>query len=148
MIGVLNTSAASQIASSYGVAGGHAIERAVRLDVVQRHAFGFKKTLERADLVDDAIGKLLASDLHFATAEALPVRQRRMRSDSDVLLLGKLHCPAHVVEVGGVEAAGNVGDGDRGHHRSSSPSRQMPKLSPISQFKRTTGVSVVVECTR
>ena len=71
-IGALNTSAASQIASAiFGVARGHAIKRAVRLDVVERHALGFEERLERADLVDQTVGELIASDLHLPPPEPL-----------------------------------------------------------------------------
>ena len=39
----------------------HAVERAVRLDVVERHAFGLEKALQRADLIDDAVGQFFAA---------------------------------------------------------------------------------------
>ena len=98
-----------------GVAGGHAVERAVRLYVVERHTLGFEEALERADLVDETIGELIASNLHFSPPKPLTVRQRWMRSDFNVVLLGELHRRAHVIEVGGVEATCDIGDVDRGH---------------------------------
>jgi hypothetical protein len=54
-------------------ARGHAVERAVRLDVVELHALGLEEAFERADLIDDAIGELFPGDLHLAAAEALEV---------------------------------------------------------------------------
>jgi hypothetical protein len=59
----------------------------VRLDVVERHALGVEEALQRADLVDDAVGQFLAADLHLAAAEALQVGQRRMRADLDAMRL-------------------------------------------------------------
>jgi N-acetylmuramoyl-L-alanine amidase len=68
-------------------------------------------------LVDNAIGEFLARHLHFATAKALQVGQRRVRPDLDALLLREPNGPAHVVEVGGVEAAGDVGHRNQRHQR-------------------------------
>ena len=93
----------------------HPVQGAVRLDVVERHALRVEKPLQRADLVDEAIGQFLAADLHFAAAEALQVRQRRMRADLDAMGLGEPDRRAHVVEVGGMEAAGDIGDVDVRH---------------------------------
>jgi hypothetical protein len=36
-----------------------------------------------------------------------------MRFDPNVVFLGELHCRAHVIEVGGVKATGDIGDVDR-----------------------------------
>ena len=38
-----------------------------------------------------------------------------MRADIDAMLLGQPHRLAHVIEVGGVKAAGDVGDRDERH---------------------------------
>ena len=80
-----------------------------------------EEALERADLIDDAVGQFLARDLHLAAAEALEIGQRGMRADLDAVLLGELHGRAHVVEVGAMEAAGDIGDIDERHQPSSSP---------------------------
>ena len=56
---------------------GHAVEAAVRLDVVERHALGLEKPAQRADLVDHAVGHLVAAHLHLAPAEALAGRAAR-----------------------------------------------------------------------
>jgi hypothetical protein len=85
--------------------------------VVQGHALGVEEGLERADLVEDAVGEFLPSHLHLAPAEALQVRQRRMGADLDAELLRAPDRRAHVVEIRAVEAARDVGDGDVGHDR-------------------------------
>src|SRR5262249_38230556 len=97
------------------IARGHAVERAVRLDVVEGHALGLEKAPEGTDLVDQAVGELLAPDLHLASPEALAVRQRGMGAGSDAMRLCQPHGGAHVVEVGGMEATGDVGDVDGRH---------------------------------
>src|ERR1700722_15291799 len=53
--------------------------------------------------------------IFISLPKPLTVRQRWMRSDFNVMLLGELHRRAHVIEVGGVEAACDIGDVDRGH---------------------------------
>src|SRR3984957_17490497 len=53
--------------------------------------------------------------IFISLPKPLTVRQRWMRSDFNVMLLGELHRFAHVIEVGGVEAACDIGDVDRGH---------------------------------
>src|SRR5262249_6981365 len=45
----------------------------------------------------------------------LPIGQRGMRPDRDAMFLGELHRRAHVVEVRGVEAAGDIGEIDGRH---------------------------------
>src|SRR5262245_40839882 len=40
-----------------------------------------------------------------------------MRADPDAVTLGQPHSVAHMVEVGSMETAGNVGYGDQGHQR-------------------------------
>ena len=93
----------------------HPIERAMRLDVKQLHAFTFEKALQRADLIDDAIGQLFGPHLHFAPAEPLKIGQGRVRADFDVVQLRQPHRVRHDRGIRGMEAAGNVGDGDMRH---------------------------------
>jgi hypothetical protein len=87
----------------------------MRLDVVELHALRIEEALERADLIDDAVGELVAVHLHLAPAEALQVGQRRMRADLDVMRLGQLHGLVHHIRVRGMKAAGHIGDADIGH---------------------------------
>src|SRR5205085_2853266 len=89
----------------------HAVKRAMRLDMIQLHALGLEEALERADLIDEAVGELLAGDFHLAAAEALEIRQGRMGSDLDAVLASEPNGSAHVVEIRGVKAAGDVGRG-------------------------------------
>ena len=93
----------------------HAVERPVRLDMVQRHALGGEEAGQRADLIDEAIGQLVPAQLHLASTEALQVRQGRMRADAHPMGLRQADSRAHVVEVGGVKAARDVGDIDQRH---------------------------------
>ena len=79
------------------------------------HAFALEKALERADLIDDAVGQLFGPHLHLAPAEALQVRQRGMGADLDIMLLRQPHGLRHHRRVGGMEAAGDVGDGNVRH---------------------------------
>ena len=95
----------------------HPIERTMGLDVIQEHALRLEETLQSADLIDDAIGQFFAADLHLAPAEALEIGQGGMRADLDAVPLGALHGLAHVVEVGGMEAAGDIGNRDQRHDR-------------------------------
>ena len=97
------------------VARGHAIEGAMRLDVVERHALGLEKALERADLIDQAIRHFLAADLHLAATETLQIRQGGMRANRDAMRLGEPHRRPHVIEVRSVKSAGDIGDVDEGH---------------------------------
>ena len=53
----------------------HAIERAVRLDVVERDALGIEKSLQRADLIGDEIRHFRRCNDHRPAAEALQVGQ-------------------------------------------------------------------------
>jgi hypothetical protein len=116
------------------LAGGHAVERAVRLDVVEGHALGIEEALERAYLVDEAVRHLLPADLHLAPAEALAVGERRVGAHLDPVLLREAHGRRHVVEVRGVEAAGDVGDVDVRHQPGIVADPVEAKPSPMSQF--------------
>jgi hypothetical protein len=78
-------------------------------------AIGLEKALQRADLVDDAVGEFVPADLHLAPAEALEIGERGVRPHLHAMLFRKLHGGAHVVEVRGVEAAGHVCHVDQRH---------------------------------
>ena len=93
----------------------HAVQHAVRLDVVERHAFGLEKGSQRADLVDQQIRELGAGDPHLAPAEALEVGEGGVGADLDPVLLGEAHGLVHHHRVRGVEATGDVGDRDVRH---------------------------------
>jgi hypothetical protein len=95
--------------------GGHAIERAVRLDVIEHHAFGIQECPERADLVEQAVRQLFAGRSSFPCAKTLQIGQRRMGADLDAMPFGQGYGLAHVVEVGAVETAGDIGDVDQRH---------------------------------
>ena len=71
------------------VAVEHRVERAVRLDVVERPAVRAQERLERARLVDDVRVQVLGGDRHDAPAEAEQVRQPGMRADRDAVLDGR-----------------------------------------------------------
>ena len=93
----------------------HAVKRSMGLDVVERHAFGLEKTGERADLINKAIGHLFPRHFHFPPAEPLQIGQRRMGADLYAVLLGEPNGLAHMVEVGSVKAACDIGYGNKGH---------------------------------
>lgn len=86
------------------------------------NAFCLGKTLECSDLIDNAVGEFLARDLHLAAPETLQIGQRRVCADLDAMLPGKAHGGAHMVEVGGMEPAGDVGKGYQRHQRRVVPS--------------------------
>ena len=93
----------------------HAVEHAVRLDVVEGHALGLEEASKRPDLVDQKVGELGPRDLHLAPPEALQVGKRRVRADLDPVLLGEAHGLVHHHGIRRVEAAGDVRDRDVGH---------------------------------
>ena len=96
-------------------ASGHAVKRPVRLDVEELYAFAFEKAFERPNLIDDAIGQFFGPHLHLAPAKSLQIRQGRMRANLDIMPFRQPHGTRHHRRVGGVKAAGDVGDGDMGH---------------------------------
>jgi len=87
----------------------------VRLDVVQRDALRLEETLERADLVNQAIGQFFPTDFHFAPAESLQIGQRGMGADRNAVLFRQPDRRAHMIEIRGVEAARHVGNIDHRH---------------------------------
>ena len=97
------------------VSRGHAVERSMGLDVVERHAFRLQKSLQGADLIDQTVGQLLAADFHFAAAETLQIWQRGMRADRHPVGFCESDRRAHVVEVRGVKSTGHVGYVDQRH---------------------------------
>src|SRR4029079_9355930 len=74
-----------------------------------------EEALERADLIDEAVGELFTRDLHFTPAKALEVGEGGMGPYLDAVFLGEAHGGAHMVEVRAVEAASDIGDIDMGH---------------------------------
>jgi hypothetical protein len=82
----------------------------MRLDVVELHALALKKAFERADLIDDTVGQFFRAHLHLAPAETLQVGQGGMGANLDTMLLRQPHGLRHHRRIGGVEAAGDVGD--------------------------------------
>ena len=95
--------------------GRHAVERAVRLQMAERHSLEFQKCDERTDLVENDVGQLVTLDLHLASTEPGQIGQRDMRTHLDPVLLGQGDRLSHVVGVGAVKAAGHVGLGNEGH---------------------------------
>ena len=93
----------------------HAVERAMGLNVIERHILGFQEALERTHLVNDAIGQFVTRHFHFATAEALKIGERRMGANRDLMLLGQLDRFAHVVEIRCMESARHVCDRNERH---------------------------------
>src|ERR1035437_462712 len=59
----------------------HAVQRPVRLDVVQRKPFGVEEALKSADLVQDQIADLFRGELHLPPPEPDDVGQPWVRSD-------------------------------------------------------------------
>ena len=95
----------------------HAIEGAVRFDVVELHALGVEERLECSDLVDQTVCQFLTPYLHLAAAETLEVGKRRVGADLDAVVFSQADRSAHMVEIGRVESAGDIGRRDEGHHR-------------------------------
>ena len=93
----------------------HPIERTMRLDVVQRHALGREEARKRPDLIDQAGRQFLPPHRHLPPAEALQIRQGGVRAHRHPMRLGQPHRRLHLHRIGGMEAAGDVGDIDQRH---------------------------------
>ena len=93
----------------------HAVKRAMRLEMRQLHASLIQKPLQGTDLVNDDVRHLTAVNLHFAAAETGQIRQGEMRPGFDTIFFCKLDCAPHVIGIGTVKPAGDVGLGNVRH---------------------------------
>lgn len=96
------------------VATHHAIQRSVRLHVVEWDALAVQEPAQSSHLVDGHGRQLVRLQLHFASAEALQIGQARVRADLDAVRLAEPHSLHHDERVAGVEPTGDVGLGDEG----------------------------------
>src|SRR3978361_2042545 len=87
----------------------------MRLDVTEVHALRLEETLQCADLVNQAVCQFLSLHRHLTSAKSLTVGQGWVRADGDAVGLCESHGRAHVVEVGGMKAASDIGDIDQRH---------------------------------
>lgn len=88
----------------------------VRLEVIELESVQLQKSRQSARLRQQAVEKVFGREVHLASTEALPVGQRRVRSDLDAVLLGELDRLGHDVEIAAVlsaRAVGNVDDGEQ-----------------------------------
>ena len=73
----------------------HVVERAVRLDVLERRPFRLRDGRQRADLRDQRVLELRGIDVHLAPSESLQVREARMRADRDAGRARQAHGAPH-----------------------------------------------------
>ena len=90
----------------------HAVQRAMRLDVAERHTLAEQDAGQRTDLVPHHGQQFIGRDAHLTPAEALEIGQRRMGAYVHAVLLGQQHRRAHDARIRGVEAARDVGHRD------------------------------------
>lgn len=81
------------------------------LNMMKRHTFGIKETLQSSNLVADHCCELFWRELHLSSPEALDVWEAGMCSGFDVVRLDELDCLLHDERIAGVEAAGYLGMG-------------------------------------
>lgn len=96
------------------IAAHHAVEHAVRLDVVELHPFSLQEPPQRSHLVDGDRRQFLGGELHLAAPESLQIGQPGVRADFNVMRFAvpdRLH---HDQRITAVEATGDVGDIDHG----------------------------------
>ena len=97
------------------VLGGHVVERAVGLAVLQLHALCLAERHESANLVLDVSFCLLGGDHHVAPAKAHQIGIAGVSADGNTCGLRRSHSLGHHQGVAGVIAAGNVGRRDVGN---------------------------------
>ena len=97
------------------VFGGAVVERAVQLDVRDRHAAVLRKCGERRQLVRDAACDGVGRIAGFAPAEVFAIGVAGMRAGSDAMRGTQSQRRADRVRVAGMRAAGDVGGRDQRH---------------------------------
>ena len=97
------------------VSRGHVVQRAVRLDVLQSHAFGRRHTGDRRDLIEHEIFGFLRAHLHVAATEAGEIRKARMRADRDARCLRQPNRVSQHGRIAAMEAGGDIGGRDDLH---------------------------------
>src|SRR4051812_1616160 len=78
----------------------------------QPHALRRDERLQRADLIDDEVVRLLRRELHRPATETDEVGQAWMRADGHPSFGGQSHCPPHRSGITGVKAAGDARGAD------------------------------------
>ena len=95
------------------VADRHVEQRAVRLDVLDLHAFGGGDAGDRGDLIEHEVLGFLRRDVQLAAAEADEIGKPRMRADRDAVRLREPNRRAQHRRIAGVKSGGDVGRRDR-----------------------------------
>ena len=75
----------------------------------------FKEGKQSADLVEDDVIHFLSIDLHLPPPESWQIGQRDMGADLDPVFVRQRNRSSHVVGIGAVKAAGDVGLGNEWH---------------------------------
>jgi hypothetical protein len=91
------------------------VERAVRLDVLQRHAGQPREFAQRAELVDHVVHQLVGRCIDMAAPEAHEVAKARVRADAHAVFPGQQHRLAHDVRITRMKACGDIGRADQRH---------------------------------
>lgn len=92
---------------------GIVVQRAVRLDPLQRDALPFRDPRECRHLMDERLAQLARFHGHRPAPEVLAIRIGRVGAEDDASLRGETGRLAHAVVVAGVAAAGDVGGVDQ-----------------------------------
>ncbi len=90
------------------VADRHVEQRAVRLHVLDRDAFGRRDAGHGGDLVQHEVFGFLRRDVQLAPSEADEIRKARMRADRDAMRFGKPDGGAKDGRIAGVKSGCDV----------------------------------------
>ena len=93
----------------------HVVERTVRLDVLEPHAFAGGDGRERADLVEHHVLDFFGGHGHVAAPEPCEIRQAGMGAHRNAGITGQPHGCAHDARIAGVIPARDIRRGDGLH---------------------------------
>jgi len=93
----------------------HVEERAVRLDVLHRDAFGRRDAGDRCNLIEDEVLGLPRRHVHLAPAEADEIREPGMRADGDAVRFGGANRVAQDRRIAAVKPRRDIRGRDRFH---------------------------------
>ena len=98
------------------IAGGHVVERAVRLHVAEPDPLGGGDPGQRSHLVGDEVLDLGWGHVYFPASKSRQILEPRMGADGHAVPAGQPDRVAHHRGVAGMEATRDICRGNKGHH--------------------------------
>ena len=109
------------------------VERAVRLDVLQRDTGQPSELAQRADLVQHLVDEFGGRCIEVAAPEAHRIPKARVRTDADTVRLRAFHGPPHDVRVARMKSRGDIGRADQRHQLLVDVVTDLPRAEALTE---------------